>query len=177
MSSNPINITYLLGIPPDDLTEIKSDIASLRAKLLSRLADLNTAQIRALLKYGSASTDFSGKTHAYADANPAMRPPFVNMDVYTQIVNDYLTLTDLMRDIAAISKQGSDTLKLLGSQKYALDLACYRGFQAAADMNVPGADLIVSDLAPRFAGQGKQVKATARKAAAAAKSEKPDTEA
>jgi len=59
------------------------------------------------------------------------------MDPYTQSVTDYATLGDIMRDLAPIFNQGNDSLKMLGSQKYSYDLACYTGFQSAAKLNIP----------------------------------------
>ena len=173
MSSTPINIIYLLGIPPDDLTHIESAVTTLRTKFLPRLADLNADQIRALTKFGSASTDFSDKTYAHVAANPGMKASCIDMDIYTQIVADYGTLGDIMRDLAPVFNQGNDSLMLLGSEKYSYDLASYTNFQLSQRMNVPGADLIVADLAPRFAGQGRTVKAAARKAKSAVKTEEP----
>ena len=173
MSSTPINITYLLGIPPDELADIKAAVSTLRTKFLPRLADLNAAQIRALTKFGSASTDFSGKTYAHVVANPGMKASCIDMDLYTQIVADYTTLGDIMRDLAPVFNQGNDSLKILGSQKYSYDLASYTNFQLSQRMNVPGADLIVADLAPRFAGQGRSAATAARKARKTTKAEEP----
>jgi len=134
-------------MPPDDLVDVKAAAATLRTKFLPRLLDLNADQIRALLKFGSASTDFSDKTYAHIVANLSMKPGCVDMDPYTQSVTDYATLGDIMRDLAPIFNQGNDSLKMLGSQKYSYDLACYTASSRRAKLNIPGADLIVADLA------------------------------
>jgi len=175
MSAIPVNIIYLLGIPPEDLADIQAAAATLRTKLLPHLRDLNAAERRALAKMGPASVDFCDKTYAHTCGNVQLKPGFVDVDVYGQTVDDHGTLGDIMRDIDTIHDQGHDSLMLLGSQQYVFSLACYNAFQQAAKMKLPGAEQIVADLAPRFAKATATLKAAQKKAAA--KSEELDEKA
>lgn len=172
MSAIPVNILFVLGIPPDKQANIKAAAQTYRTDLLPYTRDLNAEQRRAGLKYGPASTDFCDKTHAYTTANPQMMPLFFDQAGFDQTMVDYDTMADIVRDLETVLDQAKDTLMILGSQRYAFALAGYNGFQYAAKMKQPGADLIVSDLEVRFARQGRGAAAAARKARAAAKAAK-----
>ena len=171
MSSTPLSSTYVLGIPPDKLANSKAAILTLRTDLLPYLRDLNAGERRALLK--KDSSDFCDKTYAHTDANPQMKPGVVDFDAYTQTAVDSDTIGDIVRDLAPVINQAQDSLLLLNSQKYSFSLACYNGFKLAAKMKMPGAELIVADLAPRFANQGRVAKASKARAPQADKAEVP----
>jgi hypothetical protein len=125
------------------------------------------------LKAGPASTDFCDDVFAHMEANPQMKPPFFDQDGFRQTLADNETLADIVRDLAPVFDQANDSLMILGGQKYGFALAGYNGFQYAAKMKQPGADLIVNELAPRFAGQGRTAATAARKARAVAKADEP----
>lgn len=177
MSAIPVNVTFVLGIPPDKLANIKTAAQIYKTDLLPYTRDLNAEERRAALKYGPASTDFCDKTHAYMLANPQMKPVFFDQAAFDQTVADYETMADIVRDLETFLDQAKDTLMVLGSQRYAFALTGYEGFQYAAKMKQPGAALIVADLAKRFAGQGRAISAAVRKARAEAKRAEPGASA
>ena len=177
MSAIPVNVTFVLGIPPDKLANIKTAAQTYRTDLLPYTRDLNAEERRTGVKYGPASTDFCDKTHAYMVANPQMKPPFFDQAAFDQTVIDYDTMADIVRDLETVLDQAKDTLMILGSQRYGFALTGYEGFQYAKKMKQPGAALIVADLAKRFAGQGRALSAAMRKVRSALKHEQPGASA
>jgi hypothetical protein len=108
-----------------------------------------------MVKVGPKSVDFVGKTLGYMRANPQWVPSYADVDALEKSWKAVETLRAIQQRLDRIRNVVNDTSLYSGSVTYDGTLAGYQNFKAAAKRNQLGAEIIVADLAPRFAAQGR----------------------
>lgn len=94
------------------------------------------------------------KALAYAEANPQLVPPYLDVPEFRKDFNLALTLQAILQISTPLQESIADTARAAGHEAYRAALVFYQTAQQAAELNVPGADTIADDLGERFAGQG-----------------------
>ena len=154
MASSLFNNGFKFAPQPPDLASVMAAVATLQ-EFRKYLLDLNIAQTRSLFKMGPGAFHFVTEAYNLARANPQLKPGFVDLDAFQQDLEAYEALRTITQGLSQPHDMANDTLLFIGARNYASARNCYKGFQDAAAMNLPGAALLVEILAPQFAGQGK----------------------
>ena len=94
------------------------------------------------------------KALTYAEANPQLVPPYLDVPEFRKDYNLALALQTLLQVSTPMQESIVDTASAVGHEAYRAALVFYKAAQQAAELNVPGADTIATDLGNRFASQG-----------------------
>ena len=111
-----------------------------------------------LRKVSAKSTDWVNRTYTYAVANPQMLSPLLDMAQFANDRAGYNALLDIEQALEKLTDMVKDTRTFLGARMFNASRHCYKGFQVAAEMGEPGAQLIVDDLSTQFEGMGRGAK-------------------
>ena len=122
--------------------------------LLPFLVNLTKDEKRGLQSLSPGNEPFVTKALTYAEANPVLVPPYLNVPEFRKDYNLALALQTLLQTATPLQESMEDTAAAVGHEAYKAALTFYAAAQQAAQLNVPGADTIADDLAQRFAGQG-----------------------
>ena len=145
------NISAVLATA--DQATITTKTNEIRA-LLAVLVNLTPEERRALPKMSSGNEPFVTKALEYAEANPGLVPPFLNVPEWRKDYNYRNALRQVLQVIRPLVESIDDTELAAGSEAYTAALKFYETTRMAADMNVAGAGSIAEDLGERFSGQG-----------------------
>ena len=135
------------------LAQIQQKITEIKA-LLPFLIQLTPEERQTLPKMGPASLAFVGKALSYAEGNPALVPPYVNVAEQRKdfALTEKLVLVN--QQLGPLADGLESTLMAAGSEAFVTSLAFYNSVKQAAKGNVPGAGAIYNDLKTRFPGAG-----------------------
>ncbi len=136
-----------------DKTSILTDLNDIKT-LLPFLINLTKDVHRGLQSLTSGNEPFVSKALAYAEANPQLVPPYLDVPEFRKDFNLALTLQAILQISTPLQESIEDTARAVGHEAYRAALVFYKTAQQAAELNVPGADTIADDLGERFAGQG-----------------------
>jgi hypothetical protein len=139
-----------------EFEEMQQMLAIVSDKLKPHLIALTPAERQQLPKMSDGSIPFVKKSLEYAQTNPALVPPYLDVKELNTDVTAVELLVQIFRPIEQLYFNLNDTITLSGSEAYVTSLAFYHSVKQAAKMNVPNAKAIAEDMKPRFAGQGKQ---------------------
>jgi hypothetical protein len=153
-NSNVLGNRIALQIPEADVQAIRAAIQVLQAQLLPHLVDLDADARRELPKMGTKTVEFVDKAFHYAEANPQLRPAFVDLEEFQRDLDAVKLLVSLQQPLAQVADMVDDSLMLAGSEAYAAALSFYQATKSAAKLNVPAAGTIAQDLAAQFASRG-----------------------
>ncbi len=134
--------------------QIQTNINAIAA-LLPFLISLTAAERKGGIKLGDKTVAFIDKAIAYAQANPAFVPPYVNL---TEIQKDYTLqkdLNDIQQWMITLIQKIEDTHQEAGIEALNGILGFYQAVSVATDKDVPGARSIYEDLNVRFPGRKK----------------------
>lgn len=104
-------------------------------------------------KLGDKSLSFVGKALEYARQNPAVVPPYIDVNEFERDLNLYVQLTKLLYPLHQLVEKLDDTTMQTGSEAYSAALLFYNAVKGAARAGVPGVKNIVDDLQTRFPGR------------------------
>lgn len=155
MTSSLFNNGFKFALSPDALSTTTGNVSSLQTVFLPNLLELNAADMRGLYKPGMGDAEFISLAYNYGRANPHMKPGFLDLDAFQQDLEAADILRTIVQGLAQPYSMACNTLLFLNARNYAAARALYKGFRAAAAMNLPGAALIVEVLARQFAGRGR----------------------
>jgi hypothetical protein len=136
-----------------DQTAILAKLNEITA-LLPFLVNLTAEERSTLPKMGDNTEPFVNKALTYAENNPTLVPPYVNVPELRKDFNLASQLTLIRQQAMQLAEALDDTEMALGSESYVTALAFYNSVKQAAKMNVPGAEAIYDDLRTRFPGGG-----------------------
>lgn len=131
----------------------KQEILDLIHQIESKLPfliNLTSDERHSLPKMGDKTVAFVDKAIELAQRNPALVPPYVNLDELARDFELANKLRDIVNAITVLYEKISDTYLAVGSEAYVAALAFYNSAKAAAKLNVPGTDVIVNELGKRF---------------------------
>ena len=149
LSTNRISLT----LPDADGTELQAALKMLQDKLMPLLVDLSPQDRRELPKMGDKTLAFVGKALDYAQANPQLCPPYLDVPEFQKDMASVQMLQSLLRPLAQAADIVDDSLMLAGSEAYAAALVFYQSGKSAARSKVLGAATIADDLGARFPGR------------------------
>lgn len=136
-----------------DKTAALTKINEIKA-LLPFLINLTADERQGLQAMGDGNEPFITKAVGYAEANPLLVPPYLNVPEFRKDVNLVVQVTPVEQALAQLVEGVRDTKLAVGHEAYGEARTFYKSAQTAAGLNVPGADTIADDLGERFAGQG-----------------------
>lgn len=142
--------------------ELKNDeikeISHLIEQLFQRmpfLINLTPEERINLPKMADKSVAFVEKALEFAENNPQLVPPYVNVDELRKDFQLSENLRPLLNQARQLVEKLDDTVLAVGSEAYVAALAFYNSAKYAAKSNVPGSDTVIEELSKRFAGQGR----------------------
>jgi hypothetical protein len=121
-------------------------------ELLPFLINLTAEERRSGLKMGDKSLAFVTKALEYAEANPNLVPPYLDVVEFRKDDTLREQVEKILRAVEQLAEMLSDTRLALGKEEFEQALIFYNSAKQAAKGNVPGVDSIVNDLAERFPG-------------------------
>jgi hypothetical protein len=144
-----------VAIDAADMTAMLAAIDTINSKLKLLLV-LNDEERRELPKMGDKTFAFVTKCHKYAKANPALVPPFLEMDEFDKDVVLVDELLKVLRPIYQLYQRLDDTAMQAGSEAYQAGLLFYGYLKSATKAGVPNSKTVYEDLSERFPGRGKK---------------------
>lgn len=139
---------------------VTADQASITTKsneiraFFQTLVNLTADERRSLPKMSTGNEPFVTKALEYAEANPTLVPPFLNVPEWRKDYNYRNALRQILQVLRPLVESIDDTELAAGSEAYTAGLKFYESVQMAAEMNVAGASTIAEDLGARFNSQG-----------------------
>jgi hypothetical protein len=113
---------------------------------------LTPAERRDLPKMGEKTLAFVEKALAFAKQNPALVPPYLEVNAFNIDFADTRRLWTLLNTIRQLEQSLDDTEMIAGSEAYQAALAFFKSVKMAAAQNVPGAKAVYEELKARFPG-------------------------
>ena len=143
------------AIPAKTLAEALKSIRDARALLAPYLISLTPDERAALPKMGDKSLAFVGKAAEYAQSLPTLMPQYLDVPGLVTDAGVNADLLPLYLELNGFTTDVDSTRMEAGSEGYTASLVAYSALKTAASLNQPGAQAAVTELEPRFAGQGK----------------------
>jgi hypothetical protein len=156
MTSTQTSNRISLDLPAGTLADIMAAIKVLQTDLVPYLVELGPDDRRALSRTGPKSIDFVNRVLEQMQANPELKPGFVDLDEFARDLAAMGVLRSLLMPLQQIVDLLGDSLALSSDEAYSAALVCYHATKGAARLNTPGAKVIADDLARQFAGRGRR---------------------
>jgi hypothetical protein len=145
------------AISAENLTEINSKLTAIQTTLASVLLfNLTAAERQALHTMGDKTLAFVQKALEYAENNPALMPPYLDLG---EAKKDFALSHDLygiLQQVNTLQRALEDTMMVAGSEAYDAALIFYNSVKGASRVNVPGSEAVYNDLQQRFAVKPKK---------------------
>jgi hypothetical protein len=117
---------------------------------------LTPAERHELPKMGEKTLGFVEKAYQFAQQNPFLRPPYLDMAAFEIDFSDAVGLRVLHNTVRQIEEILDDTIMTAGSEAYQAALAFYSAAKSAAAQDVPGAKAVYEELRERFPGHRRK---------------------
>jgi len=141
-----------LTIPAETMATINTSLTALNAALANVLLfNLTADERKAMRVMGDKSIAFVQKALEYAENNPALLPPYLDLP---EAKKDFALAHDLygiLQQINTLQRAVEDTMMVAGSEAYDAALIFYNSVKGASRVNVPGSEAVYNDLQQRFA--------------------------
>jgi hypothetical protein len=151
---------HVQAIPADVLTQAQTKIDEVTALLAPYMIALTPAEWHELPKMGEKTIGFVEKAYDFANHNPNLVPPYLDMDAFGKDFGDAHGLWTLVNSIRQLDENASDTEMTAGSEAYQAALVFYKSVKMAAAQDVPGAKAVYEELKTRFPGGKRKSGAT-----------------
>ena len=102
-----------------------------------------------------AATGLAETAAGYAHSPNALMPQYLDVAALTVDAGVNADLLPLYLELNGFTTDVDSTRMEAGSEGYTAALLAYSALKTAAALNQPGAQAAVTELEPRFAGQGK----------------------
>jgi hypothetical protein len=139
-------------IPAETMAAINTNMTALTTALANVLLFNLTADDRKTMRVmGDKSIAFVQKALEYAQNNPALMPPYLDL---TEAKKDFALAHDLygiLQQLNTLQRAVEDTMMVAGSEAYDAALIFYNSVKGASRVNVPGSEAVYNDLQQRFA--------------------------
>lgn len=153
------------AIPAQTLEQAHALLKQAAELLAPYTLALTPAERQEIPKMGEKTLAFVDKAHQYAQENPAIRPPYLDMDAFDIDFADAHDLWPLQLLIRQFGEAISDTAMVAGSEAYQAARLFYNASKTAAAQNVPGAKAIHEDLRARFPSSRRKTETAQAQAA------------
>ena len=141
------------GIPLGDLESMLAELEAMFEKLESTMVVLTPKDRQRLPKMRSSTVEFVDKVGYHMRATPHFKPAFLDIEEFERKRRTVRALQALLMRLDQVRKVLDDSRLQCSSVVYTEALASYKSFKAAAKLGLPGADLIVRDVARSFPGR------------------------
>jgi hypothetical protein len=143
---------HIQAIPAGVLTQAQTKINEVAALLTPYVVALTPAERHELPKMGEKTISFVEKAYDFAQQNPNLVPPYLDMAAFGVDFGDAHGLWTLVNSIRQLEENASDTEMTAGSEAYQAALVFYKSVKMAAAQDIPGAKAVYEELRTRFPG-------------------------
>jgi hypothetical protein len=143
---------HVQAIPQDILTQAQTKISEIKTLLAPYIVALTPSERQELPKMGEKTISFVEKAYDFAQQNPNLVPPYLNMTAFGVDFEDAHGLWTLVNSIRQLDENTSDTEMAAGSEAYQAALVFYKSVKMAAAQDIPGAKAVYEELKTRFPG-------------------------
>ena len=147
--------THTQAIPQDVLAQAQTKIQEVWTLLTPYLLALTPAERREMPKMGEKSIGFVEKAYDFAQQNPSLVPPYLEMAAFGTDFSDAHGLWTLHNVVLQLQEGIGDTELSAGSEAYQAALVFYKSVKMAAAQDVPGAKAVYEELKTRFPQRGR----------------------
>ena len=144
--------THVQAIPPDVLEQAKTKLEEVLTLLDPYMLALTAAERKGLPKMGEKTIGFVEKAHDFAQQNPNLVPPYLEMAAFGTDFSDAHGLWTLHNLALQVEEGIADTEMTAGSEAYQAALVFYHSVKLAAAQDVHGAKAVYEELETRFPG-------------------------
>jgi hypothetical protein len=141
---------HVQAIPSDVLTQAQTKINEVKALLTPYIVALTPAERHELPKMGEKTISFVEKAYDFAQQNPNLVPPYLDLDLFGTDFEDAHGLWTLVNSMRQLEENASDTEMTAGSEAYQAALVFYKSVKMAAAQDIPGAKAVYEELKTRF---------------------------
>jgi hypothetical protein len=142
-------------IPSTVLTQVQTKINEAAALLAPYLLALTPAERHELPKMGEKTIGFVEKAYDFARQNPALVPPYLDVEAFGVDFSDAHGLWTLLNTVQQLEQSIDDTEMTAGSEAYQAALVFYKSVKMAAAQDIPGAKAVYEELKTRFPQTGR----------------------
>jgi hypothetical protein len=143
-------------IPSTVLTEAQTKVDGVKALFAPYMLALTPAERRELPKMGEKTIGFVEKAYDFAQKNPNLVPPYLEMAAFGVDFADAHSLWTLLNTVQQLEQVLDDTEMIAGSEAYQAALVFYHSVKTAAAQDVPGAKAVYDELKTRFPQRGRR---------------------
>jgi hypothetical protein len=143
---------HVKAIPQDILTQAQTKINEVKTLLAPYVVALTPSERHEMPKMGEKTISFVEKAYDFAQQNPNLVPPYLDMTAFGTDFEDAHGLWTLVNSIRQLDENASDTEMAAGSEAYQAALVFYKSVKMAAAQDVPGAKAVYEELKIRFPG-------------------------
>jgi hypothetical protein len=140
------------AIPEAVLQEAQTKLDEVNALLSPYETALTPDERRSTLVMGDKSLGFVEKAFEFAQQNPTLVPPFLDMAAFAIDKSDAVKLRTLRNTSQQVTQGIADTEMLAGSEAFQAALVFYNSVKLAASQDVYGAKAVYEELQKRFPG-------------------------
>lgn len=145
------------SIPAETLAVINSSLSAINTSLATILLfNLTGSERQSLRTMGDKSLAFVQKALEYAENNPALMPPYLDLSEAKKDFSLSRDLYGILQQINTLQRAVEDTMMVAGSEAYDAALIFYNSVKGASRVNVPGSEAVYNDLQQRFAVKPKK---------------------
>ena len=141
---------HVQAIPQDVLTQAQAKIQDAQTLLAPYLLALTPGERQGMPKMGDKTIGFVEKAHDFAQQNPALVPPYLEITAFNTDFTDAHGLWTLHNMVLQLEEGIADTEIAAGSEAYQAALVFYKSVKMAAAQDVPGARAVFEELKTRF---------------------------
>jgi hypothetical protein len=134
------------------LTQAQTKINEVAALLAPYVVALTPAERHELPKMGEKTIRFVEKAYDFAQQNPNLVPPYLDIAAFGVDFGDAHGLWTLVNSIRQLNENTGDTEMVAGSEAYQAALVFYKSVKMAAAQDIPGAKAVYEELKTRFPG-------------------------
>jgi hypothetical protein len=141
---------HVLPIPADVLAEVRTHITAAATALQPYVLPLTPAERQTIPKMGDKTLSFVEKSYEFAEANPPLRPSFIDMSTFEVDMHDATGLRVVENAARQLFEAINDTEMLAGSEAFQAALGFYNNVKLLAAQDVSGAKAVYEELKQRF---------------------------
>lgn len=142
----------------------EAKLASVREKLAALQTDLSDLLIvnltpeerQNMLIMGSRTIDFVTRALEYAQQNPDLTPPYINIPEARKDLSLVKNVMPVLQELRTLTRGLEDTVMVAGSEAYDAALIFYASVRGASRTDVSGAQAIHDDLRRQFPNRGRR---------------------
>jgi hypothetical protein len=137
-------------IPADVIELVRQKLNEIKFALAPYAVTLTPKERRDKNKMGEKTFTFVEKAHDYAVENPALVPPYLDMQKFNVDFADAHNLWTIRNDSEQVHEMIDDTAMAAGSEALDASLVFYNSTKVATAQDVSGAKAVYDELKKRF---------------------------